>query len=273
MKWIKKIFIGLLIIILINLIGILAISFNLKTIIINGVIKETVKQQITSKDYSNGILANEITDNEAVQEILNSQEVQELLNKYLDTVVDGLIDEENLDKIEIEKDMLNFLKENKSVLEEKIGADITDEMIEDAGKQLQEQDMSNAVKQSLSNASRNMSEKEKTVLKGYKFLISFEFKLIVFTLIILVILIIAIIQKSFYKWIKSLGKAMLISGIGLVIISVTVNYIVSNMANIDNFKTTILLNNGIVLIIAGLTIVIFYIIITNIINKNKKEAI
>ena len=57
----------------------------------------------------------EITDDPKVQEILNSPETQELMEKYLDATITGLTEDDNLDDISIEKDMVDFIKDNPDI--------------------------------------------------------------------------------------------------------------------------------------------------------------
>jgi len=122
MNLIKKIFIGILDIILINIIVAFTISLNLKSFITEGILKETLKNQVINTNNNSivetpniNITNNGITtDSEVVNEILESKEFQDLLNKYMDTTINNLIDEENVTELEIEKDVLNFLEENKS---------------------------------------------------------------------------------------------------------------------------------------------------------------
>ena len=69
MKFIKNMLIGFLNILLINLKFVFVISLNLKSIITDGIIKETIKQQITTNEYQEE--ANKIvTDNEQINKIL-----------------------------------------------------------------------------------------------------------------------------------------------------------------------------------------------------------
>ena len=136
----------------------------------------------------------------------------------------------------IEQDMLEFLNNNKSTIEELVGKEITEDMIKDATDQLETKDLSNSYKQTIINARSNMSDSEKMVLKGYSILISNNLRIIVFILIILDLLLIALIQKSVYKWIKILGASLLISGIGSIIISFVVKIIVKSLASIDSFN-------------------------------------
>ena len=135
MKIIKNILVAFLSMILVGCIFLLAISFNLKKILINGVIKETFVEQIIPKSYNEERVViteeqiREITDDPRIQEMLMSPEIQGLMEQYLDTTVNGLIDENNIDDIALEQDMLKFIKENRSVIEEKAGKEITDDMI------------------------------------------------------------------------------------------------------------------------------------------------
>lgn len=273
MKVIKKILIALLVLVLIDIIFALAISFNLKKVLINGIIKETIIESVVprQKNAENNIITEEqikeITDDPRVQEILNSPEVQALLEKYLDTTVEGLIDIDNIDEVALEQDMVEFLKDNREVLEEKVGKEITDEMIDNAYQQMEGKDMSRAYMQSLENASKNMTTTEKKVLKGYKFLVSKKFKIILFIAMIIDLLLIALLQKSFYKWIKTLGKSMIVSGIGVLISSYVSKMIVMSIGSLNNFDISSLITTGIIITGSGIVIVIIYKIVLKIFKK------
>lgn len=273
MKVIKKILIALLVLVLIDIIFALAISFNLKKVLINGVIKETIIESIVprQKNTENNIITEEqikeITDDPRIQEILNSPEVQDLLEKYLDTTVEGLIDINNIDEVALEQDMVEFLKDNREVLEEKAGKEITDEMIDNAYQQMEGRDMSRAYMQSLENASKNMTTTEKNVLKGYKFLVSKKFRIILFVVMIIDLLLIALLQKSFYKWIKTLGKSMIVSGVGVLISSYISKLIVMGVASFSNFDISSLITTGVIITGSGIAIVIIYKIVLKILKK------
>ena len=277
MEIIKKILIAILVLVLIDIIFALAISFNLKKILVNGVIKETIVERITPKSYSEESYViteeqiKEITDDPQIQEILNSPEIQQLMEKYLDTTVDGLIDEENLDEVALEQDMIKFLKDNREVLEKKVGKEITDEMIDDTYKQLEGKDMTRAYTQSVINAGKSLTTTEKKVLKGYKFLISKKFRIILFIAMIIDLLLIALLQWSFYKWIKTFGKTLIASGVGIIVASIVSSAIVMNAANLKHFDTSSLTITGVVITIVGIVIVISYIIVSKIIEKKDDE--
>lgn len=275
MKIVKKILVALLCVILIGCIFFMAISLNLKKILINGVIKETIVESVIPKSYSESgekvVITEEqikeITDDPRIQEILMSPEIQDLMEKYLDTTVNGLIDESNIDEIALEQDMMNFIKENRSVIEEKAGKEVTDEMIERAMEQVESKDMSRAYKQSIMNASRNMTTTEKEVLRGYRLLISPEFRIILLVIMVIDLVLIAVVQGSFYKWISSLGTSLLISGAGTIAASVITKKIVAQKTGFNNFDTSSLMQTGIIILVSGLIIVIVYNVISRLIKK------
>ena len=277
MKYIKKIIHTILVAILINLIGILAISCNLKVILVDGVIKETIKEQILKNEYKeeNLIISeeeiNKITDDERVREILNSKEVQDLMNKYLDITMNSLIEEENIEEITLETDILEYLKNNRETLSELLGQEVTVEAIEKTEEQLESKEMTRVFKQTIENANRNMTTRERTVLKGYKVLTSTGFKLIILFAIFIDIILIAVIQKSIYRWIKTLSKSMIVSGILVFIMSLVVKWIVQLNASIKQFQTTSLSVTGIIIATIGILLRIVYKLFTKEIEKKEEK--
>ena len=276
MKIIKNILVAFLSMILVGCIFLLAISFNLKKILINGVIKETFVEQIIPKSYNEERVViteeqiREITDDPRIQEMLMSPEIQGLMEQYLDTTVNGLIDENNIDDIALEQDMLKFIKENRSVIEEKAGKEITDDMIEKAMEQVESKDMSRAYKQSIMNASRNMSSTEREMLKGYRFLISPELRMIILVVIIIDLVLIMVVQASLYKWIATLAVSLLISGVGTIAASIITKGVIRKKTNFDNFDMSSLTQTGIIIALSGLVILTVYIVILKLIKKKVK---
>lgn len=272
MKILKNIFIGFLNLILINLLTLFVISLNLKNLITDGIIKETIKQQINTKEYQEQ-LPKEIIENEKINEILENKEINDLLEKYLDIAVDGMIDENKINEIALEKDILNYINENKSILEKELGTEITNEMLKKAEEQIDSKELSNIFKQSLSNTSRNIPKEVKTVIKGYNFLISSKFKTIIILFILIDLLLIAIINHSFYNWLKSLGISSIISGCGIILMSLSVNLLVTTLNELSYFNTNPLLINGCVLVGIGIFIIIIKVIIDKKIAKGEKNEI
>ena len=274
MKILKKIVIAFLFFILVNLIGILAISYNLKEALVDGVLKIIVAENIKNpKDnfFTEPVDIPLDIDNSQLQELLNSEEVNGLLEKYMDLTIDEMKEKEKLDEIALEKDILDYLKNHKEELSSIVGQDVTDEMINQAANDFESKEKSKIFKEAIKNAENSLTSTEKEVIKGYKFFISKTFKYIVIALIILDLFLLAIIQMSFYKWIINLGSAMATSGVLLIIISFITRLIVKNVSGLEGFHITNLQTTGIIILISGLFIVIIYKIIMNLIAKKKEE--
>jgi len=269
MNLIKKIFIGILDIILINIIVAFTISLNLKSFITEGILKETLKNQVINTNNNSivetpniNITNNGITtDSEVVNEILESKEFQDLLNKYMDTTINNLIDEENVTELEIEKDVLNFLEENKSYFEEKIGIEKTEELLDTAEEKLDEKDLSNYYNQTIANSSKNIPQEMKTILKLYTLFISKEFRIILLLIAIVDILLLAFCLKSISKILKSIGVSISLSGIGTFIMIFTVKGILKALTNITSYNDSQFLKSSIILTITGIVLIILAIII------------
>lgn len=276
MKLIKKTILGVLVLILTGLIILFTISVDLKNVIVNGVIMEIVKTQITSIGYKEGNREEKpmfeyTTDNEQVNEILRSKEVQDLVKKYVDLTVESMIDEESIDEIDLEQDMINYIRENKEVLEEKTGVEITEEMIQETEEQIKEQDINQTLKTAIKETKKNLTETQKKTLKGYNIITSLKLKIIIIILIILDSIGIFFIERKDFKWVYVLGSSIFSAGIGINVMSLIVNIIISKMASVPILKLSILFKHGIIEIILGIVIMISYKIINKKINKTKED--
>lgn len=277
MKWYLKVLKTFLFILLINLIVLLSISFNIKKVLLDGIVVETITETIVKQDYKSENLIipeeeiNKITDDERVREILKSKEIQDLLNKYLDITIDTIIEEESIDEIELEKDILNYLNDNKETLSKAVGQDITEEMIASTKEQFEGKDISKAFKQTLDNTKNHITKKEKVMLKGYKILNSNQFRMIILFCIVLTIILIAMIQKSFFQWIRTLGIAITISGILLIAFNFILKQIVFSSTNSFIINTDSFLYSSLIIMISGIWITALYIIVSVIISKRKEK--
>ena len=256
---IKRIITLVLSFMIIIAITLLLISFNLKSILVNGVIKETIKTTITIGNFKEG---NEIpkvnTNNEEVNKLLESKEVQELMNKYLDKIINNLSSDEEIDEYEIEKDVINFLKENRQEIEDITGKEITNEQIDKTIELYEDNHISHSVEKAIKEAKENMTTKEKTALKGYSFIISTVFKILMFIIIIINLVLISVINKSKFMWINTLGVSMFTSGLLTTLIALITSLILRGSTGIKTINTNSLIIPSIIVGLIGLVIAIVY---------------
>lgn len=286
MKILKSILTSFLTLILTLLISVLIVSITFKDLLIEDILYEGFKSTIINKDYKeknltlNDIINEDgvITDNDFVNEILESPEIKELVNKYLDKIITTIADEnvsvDELNEFNLNQDMINYIKENKEVLSEKTGIEITDEMIEEASEKIEEIDTKKIVKQTVENVRNNLSPQEKQLLKAYNFITSSSLKIYLIIGIIITLLLIAIIKKSLYKWIRNLSNAMILAGTATLIISKGFEIIISKMIQVQEIiKLESMSTLSMKVLICGVIVYIIYKLISIFIVKENKNEV
>lgn len=274
MKIIRKLITGLLDLILIDLIVILVLNCSLKTFLIDDLLIESFKSDSTLiKGESNSKSTPFGIDSEVLEETLEDEEVKELLNDFIEDIINSMSEDEseNIDIDELEKKVIEYTKNNKEEIKEKTGVEITDEMIDEASKKLNEGDLEKAINQELTNYKKNMSKEEKIALKFYNIVTSEKLRMIIIVSIIINILLIALIQWSIYKWIRNLSRTMIVSGLSLIILSLGIKYLISTLTLLVIIPKDIL-TIGIIIMVFGIIINIVYRLMTKYyIKENANE--
>ena len=274
MKIVKKIFTGLLTIILIDLIVLLVLNMSLKDFIVKEIIINSIvtNNELISIDNSN-IENPIITNNEVIKEVLQDEQIQEDLSGFIDDFIKNLSDDdlETLSTEEMQEEIITYVKEHKDELSEKTGVEITDEMIDKSNEMLEDVDTEKALKQEINNYKKNLTKEEKFAIKVFDFVNSVKLRMILIISIILDIILIAIIQRSTYKWIKNLSYSMTIAGLSIIVLAMSLRYVISTMTMVViNIKSITTL--GIILLAFGIIIQIVYrLMIKYYIKENKYE--
>ena len=273
MKKIIKVFLSFIIVLLMLF---LTISFNLNKVIVDGVIKEIIITKVIPKKVNNPNISEEVIntlplpdylkDSEDINKLLEDERVQEIINKYIDITLDNLTSEE-IKNIDIESDIINYINENKELIKEITGKEVTPEMIEDTKKVIEESNLNEAIEDTIESTKESISTEEKIVLKGYKEIISTKTRIIVIGLIALCLLLIAIIDKSFYKWIKTGSICTIISGILVLLMGFILKLIVTSILPLPSFNVSYLYKSGLIQLIIGIVILIIYIVLNKVLVK------
>jgi hypothetical protein len=273
MKKIIKVFLSFIIVLLMLF---LTISFNLNKVIVDGVIKEIIITKISAKKVNNPNISEEVIntlplpdylkDSEDINKLLEDERVQEIINKYIDITLDNLTSEE-IKNIDIESDIINYINENKELIKEITGKEVTPEMIEDTKKVIEESNLNEAIEDTIESTKESISTEEKIVLKGYKEIISTKTRIIVIGLIALCLLLIALIDKSFYKWIKTGSICTIISGILVLLMGFILKLIVTSILPLPSFNVSYLYKSGLIQLIIGIVILIIYIVLNKVLVK------
>lgn len=273
MKKIIKVFLSFIIVLLMLF---LTISFNLNKVIVDGVIKEIIITKVIPKKVNNPNISEEVINtlplpdylknSEDINKLLEDQRVQEIINKYIDITLDNLTSEE-IKNIDIESDIINYINENKELIKEITGKEVTPEMIEDTKKVIEESNLNETIEDTIESTKESISTEEKIVLKGYKEIISTKTRIITISLIALCLLLIALIDKSFYKWIKTGSICTIISGILVLLMGFILKLIVTSILPLPSFNVSYLYKSGLIQLIIGIVILIIYIVLNKVLVK------
>lgn len=266
MKIFKKIIVVILTIININLLTATVLSYNFKEVFVNGIIKATMKSSITSTLFKapnvninkNATSTRDLvtTDDAQINKIIESDEVQNLATDYVDKTLSSIDDPDEINNIDFEGDAINYIKDNKDEIEKSTGITITDDMLDKVAEKMKENNVNGLVRNKVKEASNNITPEQRKLIRWYNKFVSQKTRNIFITIIIVSLILILLLQKSFTKWIKNIGITSLISGIEIVAVAFISSYVIENVLSAVSFNTKPLLKYGGIFSISGLIILI-----------------
>lgn len=264
MEILKKIVSGIFKVILFGCVFLLVLSFSAK---------EMLQDGISSVVSSNLIQIPGIemvkVENEKVNEFVQSPEVQEFMMQYVETIMGEEVD---TTKINIGKDILEFVATNKEEIEEVTGQPIDMEKLEEFTKSEEMQQINEQYILMVTDAKENVPVEVKNVMQAYSFFLTSKFKILMGIIGAVAIGIIALINKSWYSWLKTVSKVLISCGIVIGLFAFAGTTILSNIFKALDYGN-ITLEYMDALIVAGVTIVsgIVIAIIYRLIEKRVKE--
>lgn len=226
----KKVINVFLTIIMACVVVLLVISLSIRTIstktISNAFFEEEVSNNMkevlanTFPDVSSeniDVLENVIKDNEAINEVAN-----DLLNHISDSISSG----NKVDSETILNEISVAIDQNVPVIEEALGKDIPEEQIKEIQNKLTDEDsnLKSQIDQTVDKI-ENMDSSAKQVIKTYDALNNNVTKILCIISLVVIIVLLGIINKSFFKW-------SLFSGISLIVSGVIVGVIVPMIVNV-----------------------------------------
>ncbi len=250
----------------------LVISLSIRTIstktISNAFFEEEVSNNMkevlanTFPDVSSeniDVLENVIKDNEAINEVAN-----DLLNHISDSISSG----NKVDSETILNEISVAIDQNVPVIEEALGKDIPEEQIKEIQNKLTDEDsnLKNQIDQTVDKI-ENMDSSAKQVIKTYDALNNNVTKILCIISLVVIIVLLGIINKSFFKWSLFSGISLIVSGIIVgVIVPMIVNVVeVAIGQRILGTTIDIAVNSlniaGIICAVIGIVLIIVYAIL------------
>lgn len=259
----------------------LCVSYGIKSVVVNIISDNIIKDEITSnvieeiKDtYSNVSydLLEEIEINTK-----NSDEVNKITQKYLDDILDSLSGKGEIEVPNTKEELLTIIEDNEKILEEN-GIDFTDEQKDHITSELVESGVIDEVYKKLSDELKdNMSDDEEKLVSTYVFIQSNTFRMICFSSIFILLLIIALLKRSFYRWSVNLGISLVISGLLIILLlPIMVNGLgdifASKLMDQDlSININNIVNYGYVCVMLSALFIIIYIIGNKVTRYNERK--
>lgn len=259
----------------------LCVSYGIKSVVVNIISDNIIKGEITSnvieeiKDtYSNVSydLLEEIEINTK-----NSDEVNKITQKYLGGILDSLSGKGEIEVPNTKEELLTIIEDNEKILEEN-GIDFTDEQKDHITSELVESGVIDEVYKKLSDELKdNMSDDEEKLVSTYVFIQSNTFRMICFSSIFILLLIIALLKRSFYRWSVNLGISLVISGLLIILLlPIMVNGLgdifASKLMDQDlSININNIVNYGYVCVMLSALFIIIYIIGNKVTRYNERK--
>lgn len=217
-------------------------------------------------------ISDEVID-EVKNTIQNNPEIKQMMDQYFDQALDILSSDGSTGRIDVSKELNGLIDEGEKILNDH-GVTITEEQREELNSIASSEEINNLVNDTIQDVKEDLPSSTRGVLKTYKSLTSGSMKVGIIVLIIVSLILIALLKKSYYKWLSNFGGSLLASGIIVgVILPFLFNALLSLIDEGDlGISFFSLSTNGYVLIALGIISIVLYMIIPKLIMKKKKDS-
>lgn len=220
--------------------------------------EEIIKQM--SESFKNEFP--ELTDEnikELEDNLRTNENIDNLMNKYSNKIMKDLTTDE-IEDINVEEDFKTFMKENKTTIEQVTGQSISDEKLDELLEEVtKNEDINASYKKMIEEAKNSIPEEGQVVLDGYQSVTTDNFMIALMITSIVSIIIIALLKKTYYKWIVNIAIAGIISALFIALIGGSIALVLNIAIETDTVGISampMLITSGIMLLVSIVLIVI-----------------
>ena len=265
MKVVRGIFAGIFGIVLFALIFALSFSYILKSVVskdlLNGVLKQQILDQYT-KEVNTEV-------KESIEELLGKNDISELANDILEEYSKFAKDKDYKVSDEFVDEIIEFCVKNKDLISRISKEEITEEKLRSDETRT---NLTKSLNEALPEISDKIGESGDLVMFIYGIIVSRFARIMTILAIAMIILLIALITWSVYKWLTPLGVSLIVSGI--IYIAIYVCTMIFKAEILYGLDIDIKLNPTIIVIIGGAEFIfgIIAIVIKKIIDGKSKQV-
>ena len=254
MKFIRGFCSFVLQVILINLVILFGLSFGIKDLF-----GDFVYQSVSNNVFEDVASV----DSEKFNYLLKLDDGEQFVKDISNDLVSN--QDNNFD---IEEKIISLLKENRDVLEKEYNVTFTDEEIKTIENELRNSNLNEEYVTMKKDFISSMDKEERMILDVYNFIVSSTFKIILVIGALVSLLFVALLQMSYYKWIRAFGVVSILSGILGTIIGVVIDTLFNDYLEVSSFVLGLFTKYSIGLIVIGILCIVIYIIISNKLKNN-----
>ncbi len=268
----KKILISILTLIITLALIVLGLTINLKSMIVDTtdiILKREITNQIT--DYlADNTNYNKEDIKKSIDKFLNEDElIKKTVDKYMNKFMDVLNDKEVTD-LDLSLELESIINGCEPILKE-YGVTISEESKKELLDAARGEEINKTFNESVMEFKNDMTSEDKEILNIFNFITSTSFKLMLIGGIVILLGFIALLKKSFYKWLSNFGGALIFSGIVLgILIHLLLDTLMKEMGTDIIISYSSFSTYGYVSIGIGVILIIINIFIPKMINKIKK---
>lgn len=258
MKFIRGLCSFCLQVVLIGIFVFLGLSFSIKNIFVDLVYKEGFQKEIINNVESG-----------ETNEILKVFEMEES-KVFVGDIMEDIISSGD-SEYDIEKEIITFIQENKDEFSETYNIQISDDDVKKLEEELGNSNLNQEYIKIKDEFKTSLGEEEKMILDIYNFIVSTTFKVILICISLIILVLIALLQKSYYKWIRSLGVVGIISGLFGIVVGLLFDYIIMQTFKMSALEMGFLAKYSIGVVLGGIVCIIVYIIINKKFNGGELQ--
>ena len=268
----KKIVCFILTIIITILLILLAVSFCIKTVIMNTINTEIVSVEVASK--LTATLKKYNVSNEDLKKIemnvINSDNTYKITEKYTSAIMELLVNNKKV-LPNTKEEVSALLNENKSYINNE-NIDLTQEQKEEIINTLSNNEgIDNIYKVVSHKVQEDISTNQIQYISLYNKLITNKFRIIILSIILLSTMLIGVLKSSTYKWMINISIASLLAGIFIMYaLPIFIDFVINDMLQmVGNYKVNLsyLINFGYLYIGLFGLFILLYLVLSKIINN------
>lgn len=233
----------------------LGLSIGIMCLLLSYILGEFIVSRFTTalvmEESTAQILESSGIDSGKLDKIISSKEAKELIDKYINPFLNDEID---VSDVNIGFDLINFIKNNESKIEEIIGEEINILEFENYLVSEEIDKVNEIYKEAVSLMHKDVPKEVKSIISGVKYFFSDEFRNVMFCGSIISLILTILLQWSYYVWIRTLGNTFIWCGLiccsicGLSNLTLLETISLNNLSN-NIYIPLIVFAGGIVLLI------------------------